>query len=166
MRKNPRKPIRLACFDYSLQGVYFLTICANERKALFGRVMDAGETEEPEVQLNALGRIVERNIGIISTVYPMISVEKYVVMPNHVHLLLLVKDEYCSDSVRRDKMLIPKAIQSFKASVTRQYKPNGGPIWQARYFDHVVRSDDEFLRIWQYIANNPAQWAEDCYHTP
>ena len=160
-----RKCIRMKCYDYNLQGAYFITVCTHERKPLFGWCESISEYEVPCVRLSPLGEAVNDHIAKISAAYPMIAVEKYVIMPNHIHLLLFVNEDYRNSSNRRDKMLIAKAMQSFKASVSRQAKDQQQPIWQSRYYDHVIRSDDEFLRIWQYIDSNPAKWKLDCYYT-
>jgi REP element-mobilizing transposase RayT len=85
-------------------------------------------------------------------------------MPNHVHLLIAVTNTVQPEKQTLDKMLIPKVIQSFKASVTRQAKAHE-TVWQNRFYDRIVRDEQEFQRIWTYIDNNPAQWQEDCYYT-
>lgn len=172
-----RKQIRLQEYDYSQTGGYFVTICTREHRAILGNILPGSILDGPTVVLTEIGKIVGENIEKIPTVYPDIAVEKYVIMPNHVHMLLTLRRAriVCVPADQsRSKMEISKVIQSFKASVTRQVRHayNACPtkakqisIWQARFYDHVIRNDADYARIWQYIDTNPARWAEDVYYT-
>ena len=130
-----RKQIRLVSFDYSSQGAYFITICSHERKGTFGTVVPGDAFHRSTVRLSALGEVIRRNLDQVHAIYPNVWIEKSVIMPNHVHLLIVVCGVRKS-AAKLDKMLIPKVIQSFKASVTRQM-PECKPIWQMRYHDHI-----------------------------
>ena len=159
---SDRMQIRLENFDYSSQGAYFITICSHDRKCTFGTVVPGDAFHSPMVRLSALGEVIRRNLDMINGIYPDVRIKKSVIMPNHVHLLVVV----CSmqeSAAKLDKMLIPKVIQSFKASVTRQM-PESKPIWQTRYHDHIIRDEQDFQRRWMYIDNNPASWIEDRYY--
>ena len=158
-----RKQIRLVNFDYSSQGAYFITICSHDRKCTFGTVVPGDAFHSPMVRLSALGEVIRRNLDMIHDIYPDVRIEKSVIMPNHVHLLIIVCGVRGSVA-KLDKMLIPKVIQSFKASVTRQM-PESKPIWQTRYHDHIIRDEQDFQRRWMYIDNNPASWIEDRYYS-
>lgn len=159
-----RKEIRLRNYDYSAVGTYFITICSHNRECTFGSVINGSILQPPTVRLSKLGEIIRCNIDRITQVYPNIQILKSIIMPNHLHLLIAVTNTVQPEKQTLDKMLIPKVIQSFKASVTRQAKAHG-TVWQNRFYDHIVRDEQEFQRIWTYIDNNPAQWQEDCYYT-
>ena len=159
-----RKEIRLRNYDYSAEGAYFITFCSHNRECTFGSVINGSILQAPTVCLSELGEIIRCNIDRITQIYPNVQILKSVIMPNHLHLLIAVTKTMQTERQTLDKMLIPKVIQSFKASVTRQAKANG-TVWQSRFYDHIVRDEQEFQRIWTYIDNNPAQWQEDCYYT-
>ena len=163
-RFAPRKKIRLEEYSYSQDGVYFVTICAADRTPIFGRIEDNHPGFTPAVRLNSIGEIVLANIQKIPIVYPCISVDKYVIMPNHIHLLLKITNSVLQREPKRDKMLLSKCIQSFKASVSRTLSGQVGSVWQSRYYDHIVRNDADYKRIWKYIDDNPARWGEDDYY--
>jgi len=114
--------------------------------------------------LTEYGEFVEAQIQKISLIYPHVTVENYVIMPNHVHMLLNIKD-VIKDGTRRNtsptKAGIPQIVQSLKSMTTKQF---GFTMWQRSYHDHIVRNEDEYLKIWQYISENPAKWHDDCYN--
>jgi len=97
----------------------------------------------------------------IEKVYNGVSLSKYVIMPNHVHLLLVFSN---MPNAGRDssRPMLQTIIRSFKTLTTRQI---GCPIWQDGFYEHVTRNEEDYMRIWQYIENNPAKWAEDKYYT-
>lgn len=146
-------------YDYNTNGVYFITVCTKDRKRLLSKV-DVGTTigRPPQMLLTAYGCIVEEAILRIPKIYPTVNVDNYVIMPNHIHLLLFL---YCDDG---RAMLVPtvsRIIQQLKGSVTKRI---GRSIWQARFYDHVIRSEQDYRDTWLYIGNNPARWAEDEYY--
>ena len=158
-----RKRIRIPDYDYSQQGIYFITICSAEKRMIFGHVDKGDEFILPWVELSDLGRIVKKNIEYIPNAYEGVFVNHYVIMPNHIHLLLQIDKSDSNKNDQPSKMLVPRIVQSFKASVTRQIKGESNPIWQKRYYDHVVRNEQDYLRIWEYIDCNPAKWSDDEY---
>ena len=91
MNLPKRKPNRLPNYDYSQTGAYFITICAKEKRMLFGRVVGGGVLDAPQMRLSAYGKIVEQQMLTMAALYKNIRLEKYVVMPNHIHLWLLVE---------------------------------------------------------------------------
>ena len=112
---------------------------------------------KPNLMTN--GKIVEEAILNIPKSYSMISVDNYVVMPNHVHLLLQIH----SDESGR-AMLAPRIstiIQQMKGYITKRI---GVPIWQKFFHDHVIRGEQDYLKIWEYIDNNPQKWELDCFY--
>ena len=155
-----RKPNRLPEYDYSTPGAYFLTICTIDRKNFFWDNVGASIARPQDVRLSSYGTVVEYAIRQIPAHYPAISVDHYVIMPNHIHLLLQINTD---DSGRA--MLAPtisRVIQQMKGSITKQI---GFSVWQKLYHDHIVRGERDYRKIWEYIENNPMQWALDCFYT-
>ena len=159
-----RKNIRLMNYSYSSRGAYFVTICTADRKPTLCRFILRDAVTDPEIKLSVVGKVVQENIGKINSAYPNITVDKYVVMPNHVHLLLQIHSDSKVVDESRSKMLISKVVQSFKASVSRHIADEFKPIWQSRYYDRIVRDESEYLRIWKYIDDNPITWLDDDYY--
>ena len=140
-----RKCPRLEGYDYSRENVVFATICVLERRKLLGEI-HAPETEgeAPWMKLSPTGKIVEKYTATIP------GIDKYVIMPNHVHLIVFNQDGAAiSQKIRSWKILISKEI--------------GESIWQRSFYDHVIRDEQDYLIRWKYIDDNPAQWASDEY---
>ena len=108
---------RLHRFDYSTPGVYFLTICTNEKRCLFGRIPPNGEGTETSVILSSIGKIAKECLLDIPSHYTNVSVEHWVIMPNHVHILIQIREERGRQSLCCD---IPNIVGKWKASVTRR----------------------------------------------
>ena len=112
------------------------------------------------------GVFVEAQIQKISHVYPHVLVDKYVIMPNHIHIIAVIKDGANIDNsgTRRGasptKAVIPQIVQSMKSMTTRKF---GFDMWQRSYHERILRNEEEYRVRWQYIDNNPAKWAEDDY---
>ena len=143
-RKSPRIP----GFDYSSVNYYFITICTRNRRCIFGKPNN----------LNLLGKIAQEEIEELSTHYAAIHVDKYVVMPNHVHLILIISSEQNAG--------VNQIIAQYKSGVTRkirQIRPSEN-IWQRSFHDHVIRNQESYEKIWNYIDGNPKKWEEDCFY--
>lgn len=142
-----RKCPRLREFDYRSRNYYFITVCTYEKKCIFG---------EP-AQLNRFGKIAESAILSIPIHFSGIRVDKYVVMPNHVHMILINEKDGCD---------IFSAIGSFKGYVTRKIHESDPEniIWQKSYHDHVIRNQESYEKIWSYIETNPLRWEKDCFY--
>ena len=159
MELPKRKPNRLKDFDYSQPNAYFITICTKNKEMLFWENVGASIARPEDVQLSKYGKIVVEAIEKISTIYPVITVDNYVVMPNHIHLLMQIH----SDSSGR-AMLAPTisiVIQQMKGYATKKI---GRSIWQKLFHDHVIRDEKGYLKIWNYIEGNPSKWEEDCFY--
>ena len=155
-----RKPNRLPNFDYNAPGGYFITICTQDRKNLFWADVGASIARPQNPVLSRYGVIVDEAIREIPLHYPTISVDHYVVMPNHIHLLLQINTD--ADGRAMLAPTISRVVQQMKGIVTKQI---GCSIWQKLFHDHVIRSEKDYLKIWEYIDNNPAKWKEDCFYT-
>ena len=156
-----RKQNRLSDFDYSLPGAYFITICTKDRRTLFWKDSHAPITAPQDVALSSWGCIVASAIQQIPKHYPAISVDRYVVMPNHVHLLLQIHTDPEGRIIPTPPVSI--VIQQLKGYCTKQI---GSSIWQKLFHDHVIRNEKDYAKIWEYIENNPCKWSEDCFYTP
>ena len=152
-----RKNIRLKGYDYSGAGAYFVTICTKDKHEMLGKVVGAA-TCRPKVRLSEIGETVNIAINHIGNIYPHITVEHYVIMPNHVHILLRIKE---SDGRQIAAPTLQTVIGNMKRFVSMQI---GYSIWQRSFHDHVIRDDEDYCRIAQYIEENPARWEEDCYY--
>lgn len=163
MELPKRKPNRLSHYDYSTPGAYFITICIQDRKCILGRIVGGGDFDAPQVSLSHMGRIVQRNIELSNQI-PGVHVDKYVIMPNHVHLILLVDgtgNGGTSRSPSPTNAIIPHFVSTFKRFC---HKDAGEKIFQRSYHDYVIRGEKDYLRIWEYIDTNPARWKEDCFY--
>ncbi len=172
MERPQRKKNRLERYDYSRAGYYFVTICAKDKAELFwnpsaGTVFGHAPTvgadmiRPPSPHLSSCGRIVERAIQNIPIHYPNVSVEKYVVMPNHVHMILAIALED-GRIISAPTKPVPIIVGQMKRYAS---KCAGMPLWQKSYHDHIIRNDADYRRIWDYIDTNPAGWREDRYYT-
>ena len=143
-----RKRTRLKGYDYSLPNVYFVTVCTHDRKCLFGKAGDC----------NRYGKMAEDGILRIPDHFPQVQILKYVVMPNHVHILLRI-----SGGDRK----LDRIIGNWKAYVTREihrFQPEM-KIWQTSFHDHIIRNEQAFQKIWLYIEGDPMNWDKDCFFT-
>ena len=159
MERKDRKHPRLKAYDYRENGCYFVTICVRDHKPLLGCVVvrragcphPAGQAAV-EMRLSHEGEVTQYYIEQIPRVYREVLLDQYVVMPNHIHLLLLLEDGSPS---------ISTIINQMKGAATKRI---GRSVWQKLFHDHIVRDEHEFLEIWQYIATNPARWLDDCFY--
>ena len=158
-----RKPTRLSTYSYSSSGFYFLTLCTKEKQSILGTVCASErETELPQMTLSAIGLQIDAEIQRQNSCYSHISIEKYVIMPNHIHLLLYLKNESSLPAAaNRPNEAIPKYISTLKRFTNRSV---GFDLWQRSYHDHIIRNEQDYLRIWQYIDTNVAKWKNDCFY--
>lgn len=156
-----RKPNRLKTFDYSAPGAYFITICTKDRRNLFWNNVGASIARPQEVILSHAGRIVDTAIRDIPVHYPAVSVDRYVIMPNHIHLLLQIHTD--TNGQRIGSPTISVIVQQMKGYVSKQI---GCSIWQKLFHDHVIRDIADYQKIWVYIENNPIRWQDDCFFQP
>lgn len=156
MELPKRKQNRLSEYDYSTPNAYFITICTNNRKNLFWTDVGAIIDRPDIVPLTNLGVIAQRSIEDIHKHYSAVSVNHFVIMPNHIHLLLHINT--FADGRSMIAPTISTVVRLMKGTVTKQA---GFPVWQKGFYDHVIRNDNDYRDIWNYIEGNPGQWAED-----
>jgi putative transposase len=163
--KHHRRSIRLKDFDYKQPRAYFVTICTQNRECLFGAVTDG------QMQLAEAGRIVQAVWGELPSRFSNISLDVFVVMPNHVHGIILVGVQFIAPSGEGDQgegamsraPALGEVVRTYKAVSTRMIRKisNTNFAWQRNYFEHVIRDDESLNRIRQYILDNPARWDID-----
>ena len=158
-----RKPNRLTHYNYSAPGAYFITLCTEGKKCILGSIVGGGALDAPFVQLSKCGNVLQQYIESGNMV-PGVTIDKYVVMPNHVHMILLV-DETASRGTSKGpspaNAVIPHFVSTLKRFIHREI---GIKIFQRSYHDHVIRGIQDYQKIWQYMDNNPAKWENDCFH--
>lgn len=156
-----RKRNRLTQYDYSAANAYFITICTNHRKNLFWTNAGAVVNSPEDVPLTPYGDAVGRSIHEIPKRYPMISVEKFVIMPNHVHLLLQINTD--PDGRPMAAPTVSTVVNQMKGAATKRI---GFSVWQKGFYDHIIRNDLDYQEVWRYIEGNPGKWSEDSLYTP
>jgi len=166
-----KKSLRLQNYDYAQNGLYFVTICTQNRKPLFGRI------EDENMILNNAGEMVQKVWSEIPIFYVGFVLHEFVVMPNHIHgLIEIVNDDEQRTATGglslQNRMTVSDVVHRFKTLTTRRYifaVYNNGwesfhkKVWQRSYHEHVIRSDVSYRKIVEYIQLNPMKWKEDCY---
>ena len=158
-----RKATRLKEYNYNTPGAYFVTICTKDRKQLLSKIVGDGVLDVPQNDLTHYGKIADKHINRMNEFYEHISVDKYVIMPNHIHIILLIKD-YENGTSRTPSPTnaeIPRFISTFKRYCNREYDHN---IWQRSFHDHIIRGERDYEKIWQYIDTNVLCWEKDCFY--
>ena len=163
---------RLRAWDYRSRGWYFVTICTHGRARIFGQIIDA------QVKLSPVGLIARSELETLHKHYENVVVDEHVVMPNHIHAIIMIDGEHCFSPDRKPKLTrshiesaftSPEAgslsviVRSYKAGVTLRCHELGltQEIWQSRFHDHLLRGDKVISAVREYIRNNPANWSLD-----
>jgi len=161
-----RRSIRLRDYDYSQAGAYFITICSHNRNLLFGDIVNG------EMCTNQIGKIVHDQWKALYQRFPAIELDEFVVMPNHLHAILVFNQ--IEDSAA-DVTTIGEIVGAFKSlcvhNCLQWVKDNEpdrfiGKVWQRNYWEHVVRNTREMDNIRMYIQQNPAKWSTDKLFVP
>jgi REP element-mobilizing transposase RayT len=167
-------------FDYSQPGAYFVTIVTQDRRMVFGQVVNG------EMVLNETGKMVIEVIDQIPEHYLGINVEVSVIMPNHVHLLFLITDVVAGPRAchsnqpidgqpqgvapTEERLSLPEIVHRIKSLTTNRYmigvRDKGWPqfekrFWQRNYYEHIIRNERDHLAICDYIVANPMNWEKD-----
>ena len=159
--------VRLANWDYGANAPYFITICAKERQHFFGKI------ENQEMYLNDTGNIVVKEWLKTPEIRPdmNITLDEFIVMPNHFHGIICIGDNQYNTTPAISKFGIQSKnlasiIRGFKSSVTRQVKFfNPDFSWQERFYDNIIKNENDWHLIRNYIINNPANWQQDKFHS-
>ena len=160
LERPKRQRIRLQAYDYSTPGAYFVTICTRDRRCILSDIaVGAAISRPPELRLSRCGEIVALAIRNIPSVYPNVSVDHSVIMPNHVHLILRLHDD------ENGRMISAPTVSTIVAQMKRWASRQAGTaLWQRSYHEHVIRNESDYREIREYIENNPVRWIEDRYY--
>ena len=180
MELRKRKTIRLREYDYSQNGAYFITICVQNRHEILCKIVGEGSAlpqnrtnalpqnnhgisdvnpsnARPETILTSLGNIVDEYIRMIPEKYPNVQIDTYVIMPDHVHMVLVINHGRANPAPT-----VGNIMGWFKYMTTKMMankcETSDNRFWQRSYHDHVIRDEQDYLNICQYIADNPMRW--------
>jgi putative transposase len=177
--KHHRRSIRLKGHDYSSAGIYFITICTHHREQIFGAIING------EMQLNEFGQIVANHWQWLATQHPYVKLGEWVVMPNHLHGILVLTDtprrggsrtaptthdatQTISTNDASKHKPLGRLIGAFKTVSTKEINQirntPGIPIWQRNYYEHIIRDKEAQHNIRRYIQTNPQSWKVDRLH--
>lgn len=152
-----RQSIRLKGFDYSQDGRYFITICTHNHQALFGEIILG------EMKTNQIGSIVKEHWFQLPNRFNSIQMDAFVVMPNHIHGIISIMESLPDQT-------IGKIIGAYKSLAANEFMKlckiknlSLDKLWQRNYYEHIIRDEEDFSRIVEYIENNPLKWEEDQY---
>lgn len=164
--ENRRRPhLRARSWDYSDPAQYFVTVCTHKKRPMLA-VIPNDHLSDPEgcdVQLTPIGLICQEVLAEPLEALPTYSIAKRVIMPNHIHLIVVNEGE-------RERKSLSHLMARVKGKVTRECRREGilaqdEPLWQRGFYDHIIRDEEDRQRIVEYIANNPMKWHLDRFHT-
>ena len=156
MKYNPdihhRRSVRLKGYDYSRAGLYFITICTQNRLCMFGDI------QNEKIILNEGGKVAEACISAISDHYSHVRLHQSVVMPNHIHCIIEITPG--------TSKTVGSIVRGFKIGVTKWFRGNTDihTVWQRNYHDHIIRDEKSYDQISEYTLNNPLKWRDDRYY--
>ncbi|MEP0761580.1 MAG: transposase [Chloroflexota bacterium] len=175
--RHHRRSLRLRGHDYAEAGAYFVTVCTGGRVCLLSTIVGG------EVELSAVGQIVEEEWLRTPDIRPQVRLDEFVIMPNHLHAILEITETreppvgaYCNTPLReppgaRSPLLrspsqtLGAIIRGFKGTTTRRVnalrQTPGARFWQRNYYEHIIRDEADLARLREYVVCNPGRWAED-----
>jgi REP element-mobilizing transposase RayT len=161
-----RRSIRIPDYDYSQPGYYFVTICTYNKECLFGRIVDG------KMVLNEDGKIISKTWLWLSEQYTYIRLHEWIIMPNHLHGIIEYRDD-CRGGSRTAPTVIKykplgRIIGAFKTVSTNRINTiqntSDSRLWQRNYWEHVIRDENDLIRVRSYKINNPLKWSNDIYY--
>ena len=177
MKPHKRKTIRLKGYDYSQQGMYFITICTYNRRPILSKIINKNVDEngmyleDTKINLSEIGIIVENEILKTTIIRKNIKIINYVIMPNHIHMIISIINEgtlQCAPTIERFGKSVSNSIseivRAIKGGTTRRLNKkikSKEKIWQRNYYEHIIRSEKELYNIIEYIEYNPLNWKKD-----
>ena len=165
-----RKHPRLKDFDYGAEGVYFVTICTQDRRCLLSRIVGRGFTPAEEyehtgsvrsvVKLTKCGEIAEKQLFLIEKRFPGVIIDTYVIMPNHIHVVFSINTETAGASPRPTIMDV---VCAYKSLTSRECKKiiSAEKVFQTSFYEHIIRNTKDYEEITEYILGNPDKWLFD-----
>lgn len=166
MNETRRHP-RLSGYDYSRNGAYFVTVCTAGRMQTLSRICRGDPCGRPRIDLLPLGKLAETAFSRVADLYG-VTFDGYVIMPNHVHFVLVLPE---ARATARVAPTVGRVVGAYKSIVANEWRKmwerqgkRAGTVWQRGYYEHVVRCEADFLDILRYMEENPAKWLEDPYY--
>lgn len=168
--KHHRRSIRLKGYDYSQSGLYFITICVKNNACLFGEIVNG------VLLLNDAGKMVETEWTKLPDRFKNIELHEFIVMPNHFHAILEIVGATLMDAQNADepvKKTVGDMVGAFQSIVTVEYirgvknndwQPFDRKLWHRNYWEHIIRNEQSYQTISEYIINNPLKWDEDKFN--
>ena len=157
-----RKHPRLDNYDYSADGAYFVTICTENRRCVLSRIVGRGlaPAETNVIENTSVGEIAEKQLFLLEDRYPCLALDQYVIMPNHIHAIMILRDEAAGASPRPTIMDI---VCAYKSLTTRECKKKGfnKKLFQTSFYEHIIRGREDYEEIVKYIYENPIRWYYD-----
>ncbi|MBR5982674.1 MAG: transposase [Bacteroidales bacterium] len=164
-----RRTIRLKEYDYSNNGLYYVTICTKDRECLFGEITDG------KMNVNVYGEILESVWNGLPSHYPNVVLHEHIVMPDHFHAIIQIDNERnvgagfkpaptdAGQPPRKHGLSeIVRALKTFSSrKINDLRQTQGTPVWQRNYYEHIIRDGDEYSQIANYIMENPLRCGEN-----
>ncbi len=154
-----RKQNRLQNYDYSQNGMYFVTICTKDKKCYFGEIVN------DEMILNDFGEITQQVLLNLPNHYNNINIDTFVIMPNHVHVIVEINDNVGTGfkpvPTTHGLSEIIRGFKTFSSRKMNEQKPLEKFKWQRSFYDHIIRKDESLNKIREYIIINPREWNKD-----
>ena len=153
-----RKPTRLQEFDYNTTGAYFITICTDQRRQILSRIVGVDVLGDPKnVELLPHGMVADKYIKQINGFYQNITVDQYVIMPNHIHLILLVRQDGSprTSTPTKQTSTVSHFVSTFKRFCNKEI---GNNIFQRGFMEHIIRDRKDYETKCKYICENPLRW--------
>ena len=161
-----RKHPRLNVFDYSSNGAYFITMCTHNRRCVFSRIADRefSPSERNILEYTKFGEIAEQQLLLLEERYSCLTVDKYVIMPNHIHAIFVLNTE---SAETRSHPTLMDIVCAYKSLTVKECKKNGfaEKLFQASFYEHIIRGLDDYNDIVRYIHENPIHWYYDKLYT-
>ena len=161
-----RKHTRLNNYDYSLAGAYFVTICTQNKRCTLSRIVGRGlaPAETNEVEYTSFGSIAEKQLLSLENRFSYLSVDQYVIMPNHIHVIFVLDNETAGASPRPTVMDI---VCAYKSLTTMECKKIGlsKKLFQTSFYEHIIRNQSDYEETVKYIYENPIRWYNDELYT-
>ncbi len=133
---------------------------------MFARVVGGGFQAIPGMELTDIGLEIEQCINYINLNYDNILIDKYIIMPNHIHFIVIIESD--SPPGRPGNLPLPNVVGQLKSYTTKRFNKLSNTkyqkLWQRNYHDHIIRNQQDYQKIWHYIDTNPQKWELDKYY--
>ena len=159
-----RKHPRLKCYDYGSLGAYYITICTYNRRCILSKVVAGRGLTPAEIQYTEYGKIAEEQLLLLQKRYPCLEIDKYVIMPNHIHAVLILSHQTAGVNPRPTISDIVCAYKSLTTKACRKLCPQE-EVFQTSFYEHVIRGRADYEEVARYSYENPMRWHLDKLYT-